>query len=230
MLFRSITPYYDSMVAKLIVHGDTRTQALARLDQALAQLHILGLHNNVSFLRRVLHTPSFKHADLDTALIQREKENLFETQAFPMSQAVAVAVAARLRAEMPDQVGWQDPWSKRNHWRMQGSAHRVWVWEFAGQRVETVLTTEVRQGMQLRIDNPSATFEWIDASESLQVRWGEHTWHAHAYVLDEKVHVFSDQGEAVCRWVDPLAHASQEGVASGHLGAPMPGKIGRAHV
>ena len=220
-----ITPYYDSMVAKLIVHGDTRTQALARLDQALAQLHILGLHNNVSFLRRVLHTPSFKHADLDTALIQREKENLFETQALPMSQAVAVAVAARLRAEMPDQVGWQDPWSKRNHWRMQGSAHRVWMWEFAGQRVETVLTTEVRQGMQLRIDNPSASFEWIDASESLQVRWGEHTWHAHAYVLDEKVHVFSDQGEAVCRWVDPLAHASQEGVASGHLGAPMPGKL-----
>jgi 3-methylcrotonyl-CoA carboxylase alpha subunit len=142
-----------------------------------------------------------------------------------MSQAVAVAVAARLRAEMPDQVGWQDPWSKRNHWRMQGSAHRVWMWEFAGQRIETVLTTEVRQGMQLRIDNPSASFEWFDTSECLQVRWGEHTWHAHAYVLDEKVHVFSDQGEAVCRWIDPLAHASQEGVASGHLGAPMPGKL-----
>ena len=47
----TISPYYDSMVAKLIVHGDTREQALALLDQALAQTQVVGLSTNVQFLR-----------------------------------------------------------------------------------------------------------------------------------------------------------------------------------
>ncbi|MDP3617988.1 MAG: biotin carboxylase N-terminal domain-containing protein, partial [Rhodoferax sp.] len=45
----AISPFYDSMIAKLIVHGDTRAQALARLDVALAQTHIVGLNTNVQF-------------------------------------------------------------------------------------------------------------------------------------------------------------------------------------
>ena len=55
----AISPYYDSMVAKLIVHGDTREQALARLDAALAQTHIVGLTTNVQFLRRVARSDAF---------------------------------------------------------------------------------------------------------------------------------------------------------------------------
>ena len=60
------------MVAKLIVHGDTREEALARLDVALAQTHIVGLQTNVQFLRHVVQSRSFAQADLDTALIPRE--------------------------------------------------------------------------------------------------------------------------------------------------------------
>ncbi len=57
----TISPFYDSMVAKLIVHGDTREQALARLDTALAQTHIVGLNTNVQFLRHVVRSESFAH-------------------------------------------------------------------------------------------------------------------------------------------------------------------------
>src|SRR5690606_22941459 len=57
----AITPHYDSMIAKLIVHGEDRATALARLDTGLAELHITGLSHNVSFLRRVAATHSFSH-------------------------------------------------------------------------------------------------------------------------------------------------------------------------
>ena len=70
----AITPYYDSMIAKLIVWGEDRAQALARLDAALAGTHIAGVVNNVAFLRRVAKTPSFAEAQLDTALIERERD------------------------------------------------------------------------------------------------------------------------------------------------------------
>ena len=74
----AISPFYDSMIAKLIVWGETRAEALARLDAALAATQIAGLQTNVQFLRHVLATDSFRQAHLDTALIAREKDVLSE--------------------------------------------------------------------------------------------------------------------------------------------------------
>ncbi len=85
----TISPFYDSMVAKLIVVGNDRAQALARLDAALAQTHIVGLSTNVQFLRYVTRSASFAHADLDTALIPREAGVLFDQE--PVGLAFAAA-------------------------------------------------------------------------------------------------------------------------------------------
>ena len=56
----AITPYYDSMIAKLIVWGADRAQALARLDAALRDTHLVGLHSNVALLRRVVEQPGLR--------------------------------------------------------------------------------------------------------------------------------------------------------------------------
>jgi len=72
---------------------------MARLDHALAQLHISGVQNNVAFLRRVLRTDSFAQAHLDTALIEREAKALFGRAGLPLTHAMAAAVAAQLRSE-----------------------------------------------------------------------------------------------------------------------------------
>ena len=92
----AISPFYDSMIAKLIVHGDTREQALARLDAALAQTQIVGLSSNVQFLRHVVKSEAFAQAKLDTALIEREKAVLFQQTAVPTPLAVAIAVAQQM--------------------------------------------------------------------------------------------------------------------------------------
>ena len=65
----AISPHYDSMIAKLIVWGEDRVQALARLDAALQATHIMGLHTNTAFLRRVVGSRAFATADLDLSLI-----------------------------------------------------------------------------------------------------------------------------------------------------------------
>ncbi|HNB44084.1 MAG TPA: biotin carboxylase N-terminal domain-containing protein, partial [Burkholderiaceae bacterium] len=95
----AISPYYDSMVAKLIVWGTDRAQALARLDAALRDTHIVGLSTNVAFLRRVVNSRAFAGADLDTALIERERDALFNVGALPLAQAAAGVAAHRLAAE-----------------------------------------------------------------------------------------------------------------------------------
>ncbi|MCD6252607.1 MAG: acetyl/propionyl/methylcrotonyl-CoA carboxylase subunit alpha [Psychrobacter sp.] len=112
-----ISPFYDSMIAKLIVHAPTREQALARLDRALAQTRIVGLPNNVAFLRHILNTDSFSGANLDTALIEREREVLFDQHPLNLSTLVVTAITQQLATEATAQRSSTDPFSKPTGFR-----------------------------------------------------------------------------------------------------------------
>jgi 3-methylcrotonyl-CoA carboxylase alpha subunit len=120
------------MVAKLIVHGDTREQALALLDQALAQTQVVGLATNVQFLRHVIQSPSFAQARLDTALIPREADVLFNQERVGLNVATAAVVAHTLYQEQLTQG--QDPFSQTDGWQSHAKTLRRFVFEFAGQK------------------------------------------------------------------------------------------------
>ena len=55
----AISPFYDSMVAKLIVHGDTREQALARMSTALAETVVEGINTNIALHRELMIDAKF---------------------------------------------------------------------------------------------------------------------------------------------------------------------------
>ena len=128
----AISPYYDPMIAKLIVHGRDRDEALARLDAALRDTHIIGLQTNVAFLRRVVRSPAFAGADLDTALIERERALLFDQPGLALEVAAAGVVAHALATEAALEDA--DPWSRRDGWRLHGSALRRFDIESAGRQ------------------------------------------------------------------------------------------------
>lgn len=91
----TITPYYDPMLAKIIAWGKDRTQAIDRLIQALQASQIEGISTNIRFLERVANCESFRQADLDTSLIEREHDYLFATdQAVTTGTAPVAATAA----------------------------------------------------------------------------------------------------------------------------------------
>lgn len=112
-----ISPFYDSMIAKLIVHAPTREQALAKLDRALAQTRIVGLPNNVAFLRYILNTDSFSNANLDTALIEREHDVLFDQHPLTLSTLAVTAIVQQLASEATEQSTDLDPFSKATGFR-----------------------------------------------------------------------------------------------------------------
>ncbi|AMN66638.1 acetyl/propionyl/methylcrotonyl-CoA carboxylase subunit alpha [Psychrobacter sp. P11G5] len=112
-----ISPFYDSMIAKLIVHAPTREQALAKLDRALGQTRIVGLPTNVAFLRYILNTESFSQANLDTALIEREADELFNQHPLQLSTLAVTAIAQQLASEGIAQDADADPFSKPTGFR-----------------------------------------------------------------------------------------------------------------
>jgi acetyl-CoA carboxylase biotin carboxylase subunit len=76
----TVPPYYDSLLAKVIVHGHDRTEALARMHQALDSFIIEGVTTTIPFLGRVVQHPAFRAGDVDTKFLERES-HLMETPA-----------------------------------------------------------------------------------------------------------------------------------------------------
>ncbi len=70
----AVTIHYDSMLAKVIAHGPTRDEAARKLSRALSGTVVQGLRTNAEFLARLLDTPSFRAAELDTSFLARHPE------------------------------------------------------------------------------------------------------------------------------------------------------------
>jgi len=219
----AISPYYDSMIAKLIVHGDNREQALARLDEALAQLHIVGLSTNVQFLRHVVQSRSFAQADLDTALIPREETVLFNQEKLGLPLAAAAAVALSLLEEKAQETA--DPFSKRDGWRSHGVALRRFEFEFHGEPAKAELTYLHDGALRLAVGNVDEVLVFTGSGGAVDIRFGEQRLGAHIYRRGETVFVFARQGATQITVIDQLAHAGEAHGEAGRLTAPMPGKV-----
>nr|CBA31846.1 Methylcrotonoyl-CoA carboxylase subunit alpha, mitochondrial [Curvibacter putative symbiont of Hydra magnipapillata] len=226
----AISPFYDSMVAKLIVHGANRSEALARLDAALAQTHIVGMATNVQFLRHVTTSASFAAAQLDTALIPREADALFHQDKVGLPMAAAALVARTLQtgerqAAQPDARGWQDPWAQRDGWKSHGAQVRSFTLEYAGEP-HTALLRMVRGGtLELTVDGQTYPLQWSAQGQALDVRIGEQRSLVNVYANGPLACVFTARGATQIIAIDALAHAGDAQSEGGRLTAPMPGKV-----
>lgn len=241
----TISPFYDSMVAKLIVHGDTREQALALLDSALAQTQVVGLSTNIQFLRHVVHSPSFANARLDTALIPREAAVLFNQEKLGLNVATAAVVAHTLHQENIQQGN--DPFSKSDGWQSHAETVRRFLLEFAGEHAVAWLRYEHGGCMHLSWGDAAGPGAQTDAdafefsvankgaaekSATLNVTWQGQRVTSQVVMQwgkpgqpAELAHVFTSQGASRIRLINPLAHAEGAQDEKGGLTAPMPGKV-----
>ena len=232
----AISPHYDSMIAKLIVWGDTRAQALARLDVALATTRVVGVHSNLAFLRRVAASSAFATADLDTALIERERAVLFDQAPLPLEVAAAGVVAQALADEARLSAADADPWSRRDGWRLLAGARRHWDLrrepDADGARHAITLARlhdgrcELRIGAQCwPIEARALAAEALGSDDWHDVRLGGQRLKLQVFVHGDRLAVFAPNGSATVRLIDALAHAGDAAAGHGRLTAPMPGKL-----
>ena len=226
----AISPYYDSMIAKLIVHGATREEALARMDAALAQTHIVGLNTNVQFLRHVVTSASFAQANLDTALIPREAGVLFSQEKVGLAMAVAGSVAQTLlreRAQVFAQAatGWIDPLSRRDGWQAFGLNARRFDFEFHGEPHTATLTYLHDGAMRLAVGDAPGTLAFEAQGSAIDVQFAGQRALLSVYKKGDVAHVFSAIGATQIIAIDFLMHAGEGQADVGRLTAPMPGKV-----
>jgi 3-methylcrotonyl-CoA carboxylase alpha subunit len=221
-----ITPYYDPMIAKLVVWDRTRERALARIRAALAQLRIVGVANNVEFLARVVASPAFTAADLDTALIERESEFLFPARRETPEEVWLLAALAELERERREPpAGPRSPWDARDGWRLNSRASRTITLRL-GDDQQDVSVEYASSGYLLGVgaQRVLASGE-LEGHGGFRARLGERRVHAAVIVAGERRHVFFEGRAYPIVRVDPAHAAGRGDEAQGRLTAPMPGKV-----
>ncbi|MGQ3671445.1 acetyl/propionyl/methylcrotonyl-CoA carboxylase subunit alpha [Xanthobacter sp. TB0136] len=216
----AISPFYDPMIAKLIVHGATREEALMRLDEALAQTHIVGVDTNTAFVRRIARSHAFAHADLDTALIQRESAVLFHQRELPLGHLAAAIVRHVVQAEAA--LADADPWSHRDSWRMAGPAPRTLTLQPGEERETISFTRQDETLFHLEADGFVHRLVFLpDGDMTLDGMRLRATTYRHG----DDFTIFTPAGSACVTLLDPLAHAGEIEAEADRLTAPMPGRI-----
>jgi 3-methylcrotonyl-CoA carboxylase alpha subunit len=227
-----ITPYYDPMIAKLIVWDQTRELALQRMLQALAEYRIVGVANNVEFLSRLVASPAFAQANLDTGLIERERSLLFPAPGdIPPDACLIAALAtllreqARSRALATPNPDPYSPWDLHDGWRLNSSFERKLLFG-CGERERTVVVGYAKGYYRLGLDGKTTLARGeLGPNSTLRVELDGLRLDASVVVAGEQRHVFLNGRRYQLAQVDPLYHSGEGQGPEGGLLAPMPGKV-----
>ncbi len=220
----TISPFYDPMIAKMIVWGKDRNEALARMAQALAQYQIVGLSSNIGFLQRLIHSHAFAGADLDTGLIERNQAELFPPQTALSLPLIALAAVSLLQSEIHS--AGRNPWSSSHGWRMNSQLQRQLTFRQEESHYQLDVTYQGK-GWSMQLGDEQAQVQLIsqDADNNFTLQIGALTVNGTVVRHGEHFHVFSLGQHRELGYTDPLLHAGEAEAETGRLTAPMPGKI-----
>jgi len=227
-----ITPYYDPMIAKLIVWGADRKQALARMRRALTQYRVVGVSNNINFLSRLVALPSFVNAELDTGLIEREHGLLFPPQEEVPGDVWLVAALAELlheqheaNAKFAAAADRSSPWRALDGWRLNGRAERKLTLRLQ-ETLQEVVVVIVSGGYQLVLNGRSVRASGtLGRGGAVHAQLDDSRVNAAVVIAGERRHVFCRGLSWPLALVDTLYVGGEGDAVEGGLRAPMPGKV-----
>jgi 3-methylcrotonyl-CoA carboxylase alpha subunit len=195
-----VTVHYDPMIAKVIAHAPTRTEALARLVTALDRIEVEGVITNRGFLARLAAHPAFVAGDVDTGFIPRHEAALFE--AAPPPAAIVAAAAARHLQGLPGSpVGFGAPFRLN----LPATTHTA-LWSAEGAEYRIAAAPD---GLHLNGEGPvtpDPTAILVETAAGLEARRNGEAWR----FLPENP-----------RW----SGHSAPGPSDGSISSPMPGKV-----
>ncbi|MFC6447477.1 acetyl-CoA carboxylase biotin carboxylase subunit [Shinella zoogloeoides] len=218
-----VTPYYDPMIAKVITHGQTRAEALARLEAALEKCRVGGVTTNAGFLVRLCRLPAFAAGDVDTGLIGRAGEGLLvEPEASEEAFALAALSALGL-LEMPDDP---DPWAHIRGFRLWGEAARTVFLDHGG--AEHALRIVMPGGRRFRLDHNGLSTEVGLLSvngDAIRLDCDGHVFSATVHRDAASIVVFFGGHAHAFAIAEEAGHHGEAAAGGDRLSAPMPGLV-----
>lgn len=208
-----VSPFYDPMIAKLVVHATTREAALDRMTSALDATLIAGIRNNVGFLRSLCASPEFRAGLADTGYIDR---NLAALGAVPRQGADFGAAAlgaslllARDQRQNPgedEEIDAASPWADQDGFQLTGVRTLTVPIAVDGERKDAIVTYG-KEGMRVAVEG------WVPAAD------------ARAFEADGEIYVLRCGRQTRVRLQDFSAPITDSASGDGTVRAPMHGKV-----
>ncbi len=227
----AVTVHYDAMLAKVICHGSTRDEARTRLHQALAEMDVVGVANNLDLLGRVLGHPGFAAGAVDTGFIADHSDTLL-AQREPPTDVLAAATLCVLSDEADAaavEAGRSEdpysPWYARDHWWPNTTFVRElrftvgdFVWPVGIERLASAWRMSVDGGVvEARSERSPDGRLVITLDGTRQSVFADHT--------GDTVIVRIDGETYSLHLPDPLVAAAEDDDSGGRLVAPIPGQV-----
>ena len=232
-----VTPYYDSMLAKLVAHAETRDEALDRLGQALDDTSIFGITTNQGFLKRLIDLPATRSATFYTRLIDDQIDHLVGKSREPDTEALALGAyfwitrqrqpAAPSPWQSRDMTGWQmaaggDGLSPIPILHLEESGASAEI-RFAPLRADGSMIVSVNDD-QLRVALVPL------AGDGFTAIVGSRRDTVRIHQEDQMIFVHDRRGTHALTAVPYLSYISAVAETSGELRAPMMGMILKVNV
>jgi len=221
-----ITPNYDPMIAKVIAFGETRGEAIRKLDYALYRIQLLGIKNNIAFLRRVINHPDFIVGNLSTSFIDDHPGLLQEESTIPPAALIAAAVAKIHESSA----------TPNGYWRNSPNRPIRHIFGLGEDRYEINLSPKTDSEYDVRIAQLASSEQKsgehifhitvsLDFEDNLALIIDGHRQIA-AVVQDGDVWWVHIGGNGYhLDWVTPLPLPNRDTMIEGSLRAPMTGQV-----
>ena len=219
-----ISPHYDPMIAKLIVHGPDRDAALRRLRRALADCRIGGTVTNIGFLSALARHDSFSKGDVDTGLIARHQDSLIAT-AEPDTSLTAIAAITAL--DLLEEPARGSPWTALRGFAAWGPRDSFVTFADVGTCRVTALNR--RRFVVSTHDTTTEVALVATDRDRVTVQTGTNQFDCHAIKLANTVTVFSAGQTHTWTMPDPLVGEEASADLGDSITAPMPGLVKVIH-
>ncbi len=212
-----VSAYYDPMIAKLIVWGSTRTEALRRLVTALNDFRVAGVRTNVDFLRSIAKHPQFQRAELSTRFIERHEQDLFaDTSALEDDYATIAAVVELVQSQQHQHAWFANPGLQLNQ-----PAQFSLTLQRDGEPYAVTLTAH-SNGWQRLPDQRVWQASW--QQDRWRIQCDAQSFVAHVMHADGYLTVMTEAASIRFQRYDVLVELQHE-QASGGMVAPMNGTV-----
>ena len=229
----TVTIFYDPMIAKLIVHGEDRPAALARLREALAACEVVGPKSNVEFLEKLIRHPVVVEGRIDSGYLDKHLDEVLPVAQPPGIEALAVATAACLLADEAatrksalNSSDPHSPWAIADGWRLGHAGSRKLCLGLRDLRIEVSAQGSdgayriESEGRRAGIEDARFEGDWI----SLKLNGHSRRQRCRA----DATRVFSHDGDqrlSLQRLPAFRTDSGDSSAGSDRVLAPMPGRI-----
>nr|XP_049697766.1 methylcrotonoyl-CoA carboxylase subunit alpha, mitochondrial [Helicoverpa armigera] len=239
---QEVSVHYDPMIAKLVVWGRDRSEALAKTSAKLSEYQVAGLETNVNFLLRLSGASAFVAGDVHTAFIPQHKHELFPISDHRLSEdcAIQAALGHLLIKQQSSTVtdNWKGISVEPQAWRPNYELQKTVTLRFDEddftvtvqyERTPNTYRVKVKDGEWKQVE---ASLQSTDRGLRLHTTIGDKRTNVGLLTHEQQIHVYDENGQTVVELPRPKYQAStvDAAAAANSASSPTPGVLERVLV